>query len=288
MLLEPIVERLEGHKGGFFVQTAVADYHMHSNVSPDGHASMEDMCLAALRMGLKEVAVTDHYECYKPKIPYNPFAGNYIETYFKKLERCRAKFARKLRIRAGIELGQSFIDLKTEQQILKHYSYDYVIGSMHKINNTDLVEVDYPSEDVDAWCKTNLQNLLRMAEESDFDCLGHVDLIKRYAANRGVKVDLYTYREELSQVFERLIKRGKGIEINTSSLRQAAKEAMPSLQILKLYRSLGGKILTFGSDAHRPDDVGKGLDTALCMAKEAGFTEIALFENRQPHFVSIV
>lgn len=270
------------------MQTAVADYHMHSNVSPDGHASMEDMCLATHRKGLKEIVLTDHYEFYQPEISHNFFVKPYIETYFKKLERCRKQCSPYIRIRAGVEMGQSYLNLEKEQEILRRFPYDYVIGSVHKLHNTDLGEVDYRSADVDALCRRNLEKLYQLADESDFDCMGHVDLIKRYAAFYDVKVDLFRYRDQLCRIFERLIERGKGIEINTSGLRQPAKEALPSLDILKLYRSLGGTILTIGSDAHFPSDVGKGLETALAMAREAGFSKITLFEERKPHFLSIL
>lgn len=270
------------------MQTAAADYHMHSSVSPDAYNSMEEMCAAAKSRGLDEIAVTDHYEFYKPKLTHHPFQGDYLGNYFERLESCRAKFDGKLRIRAGIEMGQSFLDLKTEQEILKQYPYDYVIGSMHKINNKDLGDMDYNHVDIDALCRKNLESLYELADKSDFDCMGHVDLIKRYAAFFDKNIDLMKYEPSLTQIFQRLIQRGKGIEINTSGLRQPAKEALPSPQILKLYRSLGGEILTIGSDAHCTADVAKGLDTALCMARQAGFTQIALFEKRQPHFISIV
>ena len=40
------------------------DYHMHSEISPDAHFPMEEMCDSAVKKGLKEIAFTDHYEFY--------------------------------------------------------------------------------------------------------------------------------------------------------------------------------------------------------------------------------
>lgn len=40
------------------------DYHMHSEISPDAHFSMEAMCESALENGMREIAFTDHYEFY--------------------------------------------------------------------------------------------------------------------------------------------------------------------------------------------------------------------------------
>ena len=40
------------------------DYHMHSEISPDAHFSMEAMCESALKNGMREIAFTDHYQFY--------------------------------------------------------------------------------------------------------------------------------------------------------------------------------------------------------------------------------
>lgn len=74
--------------------------------------------------------------------------------------------------------------------------------------------------------------------------------------------------------------RGKGIEVNTSGLRQGAGETMPGIRCLKLYKALGGTVITVGSDAHLPEDVGSGFIEALGLVKEAGFDRIARYEKR--------
>ena len=40
----------------------LADYHVHSHVSPDGKASMLEMAAAAEAEGLDEICFTDHLE----------------------------------------------------------------------------------------------------------------------------------------------------------------------------------------------------------------------------------
>ena len=69
--------------------------------------------------------------------------------------------------------------------------------------------------------------------------------------------------------------------------RQTPKEAFPGFDVLKLYKALGGEILTIGSDAHIAEDVGKGLKEAVGMARAAGFRYITVFNRRKPGWVSI-
>jgi histidinol-phosphatase (PHP family) len=50
---------------------------------------------------------------------------------------------------------------------------------------------------------------------------------------------------------------------------------------------MGGTVLTVGSDAHRPQDVGADVPAALHMARVAGFTHVAVYERRMPVLVEL-
>jgi len=89
-------------------------------------------------------------------------------------------------------------------------------------------------------------------------------------------------------VLRQIVVRGKGIEINTSPWRRGLPDPNPPAKVIGWYRQAGGTILTVGSDAHAPADVGAGIDRALAIAREAGFTQIATFERRVPKLVACV
>jgi len=61
----------------------------------------------------------------------------------------------------------------------------------------------------------------------------------------------------------------------------------PSPVVIQWYRELGGEILTFGSDGHRPAHMAYAFDQARDWALRAGFTRLASFERRQVSFVSL-
>lgn len=258
----------------------VMDYHIHSNISPDGKCSMQEMCLAAFEMGLKEITITDHFEFYTKR--YNGYAFNekYLSDYILNIKRCKELFKDKLVIKTGIEFGQPQVNSEYANKIYKIINFDYILGSVHKINNVDLGKMKYYPNNLDYICRIYLKSLYKLVDKADFDCLGHFDLIKRYAARFNLKFDLMNYQEQIINIFNRLIEKNKGIEINTSGLRQEVNALMPSFDILQLYYKLGGRIITIGSDAHSIEEVGKDLDIALDIAKSAGFTKIACFKNR--------
>lgn len=62
---------------------------------------------------------------------------------------------------------------------------------------------------------------------------------------------------------------------------------LPHPSIIRRYRELGGRIITIGSDAHKPDKVGAYTKEAIVIIAKAGFEKITVFQNREPRFVTI-
>ena len=111
--------------------------------------------------------------------------------------------------------------------------------------------------------------------------------MKRYAFNTHGNYDFNEYVVMIKEVLTNIIKSGKGIEVNTSTLRSVVNETMPSVDILKLYHELGGTIITVGSDAHKSEDVGAGIRESIEVLKNIGFKNIYRFENRKPIAIEI-
>jgi len=116
----------------------------------------------------------------------------------------------------------------------------------------------------------------------DYDVLAHLDLVSRYDAKGPI--DLKEIRDILAEILTTVIRNGKGIELNTSSWHYGLGDTTPSRDILKLYHDLGGRIITVGSDAHKPDYLGDHFQDAADILKEIGFTEYCTFEKHQPDF----
>lgn len=264
----------------------LVDYHTHSTYSVDGHNTIMELCQSALKKGIKEIAVTDHFEpCEADRncLYYNQ------KGYWADITKARQAFKGRLNIKLGVELGQPHLFPESSNELLADFPYDYVIASAHKLpEGMDVSEVDYSRISEEEICEKYLEQLKALVNWNSFNCIGHLDLIKRYSAAVYKKNITLTCRYELlKEVLQLAIANGKGIEINTSGLRQTPKETMPGPDVLKLYKQLGGEILTIGSDAHFAEDVGKGLEVALEQAREAGFRFITVFTDRKPEWVRI-
>ena len=215
------------------------------------------------------------------------FTPRYVEKVLADIESAQKKFEGQLIIRKGIELGQPMVNPELAKSILEKHEFDYVIGSVHKIGTLTLSNVAYNAHNVEDICLNYLDAIYELADEGDFDCLGHIDMIRLYAAKQGTPLDMLEYEDQLVPILRRVIERGKGIEINTTGFRQEISTTLPNLDLLKLYRSLGGQIVTIGSDAHCTADIGSGWSESAILAKQAGFDYVTLYEKRRPILIPI-
>jgi histidinol-phosphatase (PHP family) len=279
---------------------SIGDYHIHTCFSCDGAAEMTAVCEAAIARGLREIAFTDHVD-FGPNDPPGYFrAVEYLET----IEHCRARYGDRLCIRAGVEMGEPHIFKQETKTVLDTGVFDLVIGSAHYAasltHSSASADVhglqcawqeSYFEQPLHQAYESYFRQVVRLAAEGDFDVLGHLDLIKRDAAEYGKPYDgPEPYADMIRTALRSIVERGKGIEINTSPLYKGKRmsEPCPSLEVLRWYRELGGEILTFGSDAHTPDKVGAHFDVALEMARAVGFRRLAVFERRQVHWNRII
>lgn len=259
------------------------DYHIHTDFSCDSEADIQAACEAAIARGLGEIAFTDHVD-FGPADPPGYFRP---AQYLAEIERCRALYGGRMTIRAGLEMGEPHIFTHQAAQVLPTGDFDLVLGSVHYAEGMQVAwrKAFFEQPPRQAY-EAYFRQVVRLAAEGDFDVLAHLDLVKRDARKFGKVYDgPEPYAEMIRTALRSLVEQGKGLEINSSPLYRGQTELCPSLEILRWYHELGGEILTFGSDAHSPDAVGAHVDTALEMAKAAGFEHLATFERRQIHWM---
>ena len=109
------------------------DFHMHTVVSYDGHNTPMEMAQAAVKAGLKEICFTDHLDYQQ---------GTPREVYAYATEAYRAGYdglaLSGLTIRRGTEVGMTSWNKAEIQKDVAAFPYDFVIGSIHFIDNIDI------------------------------------------------------------------------------------------------------------------------------------------------------
>jgi histidinol-phosphatase (PHP family) len=259
------------------------DYHHHTNNSFDSKAVMEEVCKTAIEKGINEICFTEHYSL-------NPIAPTYghmvFEKYLADIKNCQTHFEDQLTVKVGIEICEPHQLMDDYKKVLEPLNLDFILGSVHNVNNQKLRKYMEKKQRDDVY-RGYFTELYEMVCVADIDVLAHIDLMKRYAFQTYGNYDFKEFKEMLEAILKKAIERNIGIEINTSGLRGKLNETLPSFDVLKLYKQLGGEILTIGSDSHAADTVGAHLPEAYEMAKQAGFQFVFHYQQRNPIAVSL-
>jgi histidinol-phosphatase (PHP family) len=160
--------------------------------------------------------------------------------------------------------------------LLEAHPFDYVIGSVHHLGAWGFDDPrqigEYDSRDIDEVWIEYFELVGDAAESGLFTILGHLDLVKKFGYR-----PTRTLGHELDGLVHRVARSGVVVEINTAGLHKPAREAYPTLDILSRLRTAGVPV-TFGSDAHRPDEVGRDFAHAASLAQAAGYREFSTLE----------
>lgn len=264
-----------------------ADYHVHTSFSSDCNEAMENQINAAISLGLKEIALTDHVDYDYPDIGF-PFMIDYGE-YTKEFNKLKEKYINQINIILGVEIGFQPHVINDIENFLIQYPFDFIICSTHVCDKLDLYNGDFfkDKEQKNAYLRYFECVLDNIKTFSSYDVYGHIDYINRYGNYKNKILSYQDYKDIIDSILNIIIKSDKGIEINTSGYRYGLGHTNPQFPILKRYKELGGKIITVGSDSHRSQDICSYFDKAYDILKEAGFSEITVFKNRKPSFIKI-
>ena len=252
------------------------DNHTHSTFSPDARTTVEESIAYAVSHGLSGIAFTDHLDLDAPARD-NEFKFS-IAQQQQEIEHCshllhessqrvvcREAEITKLQVFKGIEVGLQPGSLGKIREYVKGFDFDVVIGSVHFVEHLDpYMQTYYEGKDYKRAYSGALEAICKTAfEYRDFDILGHYDYITRYRNYPCRSITL----AEFGDYMEPLLK----LDLN----------------ILKRFKELGGEALSFGSDAHDAFRLGESFEFYAEVVKKCGFTHLAYYKDRKPHFYKI-
>lgn len=273
------------------------DYHVHSEFSDDSTYDMEDVVKDAIDKGIEEICFTDHVDYGIKKdwqwgdIKYRengePFANVDYPKYYRKLNEVKQKYEKQITIKEGMEFGIQTHTIPLFDNLFKQYHFDFIILSIHQIQDLEFWTGDYQKGKTQKeYNDKYYEELLSVIKKyKNYSVLGHMDLIQRYDPQGYYPFE--KNKEIISEILTQVIKDGKGIEVNTSSYRYGLPDLQPRRDILKLYKELGGTIITIGSDSHLKEHLGAYILETLKEIQELGFEYYCTYENMKPIFHNI-
>jgi histidinol-phosphatase (PHP family) len=245
------------------------DYHMHTERCGHARGRAEDYARQAMLRGLPGIGMSDHLPLLHGRDPELAMDAGELVDYVDEVRELKRRYPGYVLL--GIEADYRPDTVSDLRDVLREHPFDYVIGSVHDLDgwafDDPRIENGFAGRDLDQVYRRYLELVGDAAETGLFTILGHVDLIKKFG-HRPCS-DPTDWVERLA---DRVGGTGAAVELNTSGLRKPVGEIYPSQLFLRALAHRGVP-LTFGSDAHRPEEVGKDFAAGLAAARDAGYRQ---------------
>lgn len=261
------------------MQSFPPDYHMHTPLCRHAAGEPVEYAARAVQLGLTEIGFSDHSPMPQDDFDDWRMRADQLDEYVDKVMLARKTFPQ-LSIKLSLEVDYLPGHEPWIRELSSKYPWDYLIGSVHYVS--DSWDIDNPfklsqwknRDPFEVW-SIYFDRLTMAASSGLFEIIGHPDLPKKFG-HRPTQDCTPLYLKFLTAAKAS----GVAFELNTAGLRKDCREIYPNRDFLILAKSLDVEI-TFGSDAHKPEEVGADFSSAIELARSVGYTQSLRFEQRR-------
>ncbi|HYK73756.1 MAG TPA: histidinol-phosphatase [Pseudoneobacillus sp.] len=260
----------------------LTDYHNHLEKGSLTLDYLKQFIQAAEQKEIQEFGISEHaYHFYQTTdILQNQWVND--RRYYDMddyLSLFKSAWNNNLKVKMSIEMDYTPGKHAEMKSFIEKYPFDYVIGSIHWIDDFGIDLIEYQGE----WAKRDLFEIYRkyfnqvvtLADSNLFDIIGHIDLVKIF---RYIPNDEEFLLEQYDRATTALANSKTCVEISTAGLRKPIKELYPDKRLLQMCYDKNIPIV-LSSDAHYPKDVGADYNQAIQLAKEIGYKNIMTFSK---------
>jgi len=255
------------------------DLHNHTKLCNHAKGEMEEYVQKAIEIKTEYFGFSDHAPMEFDK-RYRMNIKD-MDFYENEVKRLREKYKDKIEIFLGYEVD--YLKGYIQERVLKA-KVDYLIGSVHFIegwgfDNPEFIG-KYKNKDIDKIWQDYFDEIEKMAKSGLFQIAGHLDLIKIF--NFKPKKDVRLIAKDAIKAIKRS---NMSVELNSAGFRKPVKECYPGDKLLELIKE-NDITVTFGSDAHKIEQIGYKTKELEKKAKEFGYDRCALFRNKEREMIN--
>jgi len=258
---------------------------MHTPLCRHAEGEPVEYAQQALKVGLTEIGFSDHSPMRDDDFDdWRMYIGQ-LDEYVEKVRKAQTDYP-ELTIKLALEIDYIPGHEDWIRELAAMHPWDYFIGSVHYVS--DDWEVDHPDklsewrsrDTMEVW-QVYFERLTMAAESGLFEIIGHADLVKKFC---------FYPDHDCTAIFTRFMKAAHhsstAIELNTAGLRKDCAEIYPARHILRTAHENGVRI-TFGADAHKPEEVGADFDVAIRLARAVGYRHWNRYTGRESKYVQL-
>jgi len=268
------------------------NYHSHTNFC-DGSEAPEIYLEEAVRLGFTAYGFSAH-----APVPFQTnwcLPDNRFQDYLNEINRLKELYKSKIKVYLGLEIDYIPGIAGRRRHLNSQAALDYFIGSVHFVErftdggywNIDtspelfqrgLKEIfgsDFRSAATRFWELTR-----QMVETDQPDIIGHLDKIKMFnAGNQYFRESESWYREQVELTLKSIKKAGSIVEVNTRGYyRYNQPDLYPGERIISRLAEEDIPVI-ISSDAHKPEEIVKGMAHAALKLKNLGIKKLCLLNH---------
>lgn len=238
------------------------DGHVHTSLCNHAHGEMEEYVQAAILRGLHAIFFLEHLEAGIEYFESTWLTDDDFDYYFVEGRRLQGKYKGRLKIGLGVEVGYNPDNLeKINRRLARHrwdrigISYHFLKHNGHHLNMVSRKSVNISALDslgTELVVERYLRGLIEAVESLDGDVLCHLDAVLRHQTGGGIQK---CHDNLVDTLLRAMADKNMALEINTSGF-VIRDQPFPEPAIIKKAIELGIPLVA-GSDAHRPEQVGR-------------------------------
>lgn len=260
----------------------LTDVHTHSAFSPDGETPLDNMLARAHALGAAYYGIAEHfdydYAAEDIRIDGQPLRLIDADAYFAEARRLQRAYEGRMRVLAGGEFGYSPSPQAAEryEKTIARFSPDFIVNSVHTVDGCDAWFPLYfaHKQKYDAYA-AYLDRVRRSLEAPyPYDIVGHLGYVARNAPYEDPALRYEEFADRIDDILTVVIRKHKILEVNASARR--AGDFLPGPDILARYFALGGRAVSFASDAHAAKNICLRRAHVVAALKDIGFTHLTV------------
>jgi histidinol-phosphatase (PHP family) len=265
-----------------------ADYHIHTPYCGHAQGAIIEYVNTALEKGLSEICFTDHLGRYYLKKSQKKRYWDWgmdqsaLERYVTELQDVAVIYKDEITIKTGLEIDyiEGAEDILTP--LIDIYPFDFLLGSIHCLPSFGWKHIaNYTVQDSWPLFREYFSAVKTAIVTGIFSAIAHIDFIWRYAKWPDKNSpEIFNALEEIACL---AAKRNTAIELNSNgylwSQIYTIRGGDPFHVLLEALKKHNTS-LTIGSDAHKPEYVGKAFGDIASVLKLKGILRYCTYDKK--------
>ena len=270
----------------------LCDCHIHSEHSHDSRSKISEVAEQCIKRRISIFALTDHCDILHPDKEKVKMS---VKAMLDDVTENAKRYMGQVEILRGIEVGEAMWDRALAEEILGSYDFDVVIGSVHSVRYKEYSmpysRIDFSGfsrENINGYIDKYFDEVMEMLELKNCDIMAHLTCPLRYINGKyNLNIGIRKYKQKIEGILKFVIDNHIAMEVNTSGVSAGLKSFMPDEWIIEKFKTMGGELVTLGSDAHIPQNVGIDFDKATAVLRKYGFEKYCIYRKRKAVFVEL-